>query len=147
MQRHDKATNDTKALDVQVYNTLTCLAWSVNIKGFWAAITTDYLVPYFTREWFSDKQENQMLYLLCQQVWRERLQDRIDVTDTFFIQQLTEIFQDSEKDKYAMNPAYAWIQKKGQELSTGVYEMLATIANINQNHWVAVVLDFKESRI
>jgi len=46
-----------------------------------------------------------------------------------------------------MNPTYAWIQKKGQEISTGVYEMLATIANINQNHWVAVVLDFKESRI
>jgi len=109
MQRCDKATNDTKALVVQVYNMLTCLAWTVNIKGFWAAITTDYVVPYFTREWFSDEQENQMLYLLRQQVWRERLQDGIDVTNTFFIQQLTEIFQDLEKDKYAMNPAYAWI--------------------------------------
>jgi len=61
MQRHDKATNNTKALVVQVYNMLTWLVWSVNIKGFWAAITTDYLVPYFTREWLSDKQENQML--------------------------------------------------------------------------------------
>lgn len=26
-----------------------------------------------------------------------------------------------------MKPSYAWIRKKGQELSTGVYETLATI--------------------
>ena len=145
IQRHNTATQDTKSLIIQVYNMLACLAWSVDIKGFWASITTDYLAPYFTKEWFSDEQENQMLYLLQQQVLRERGGDGINVTDTFFLQRLTEVFW--EKEEYAMKPTYAWIQKKGQELSTGVYETLATITNIDKNHWVAVVLDFKGSRI
>ena len=86
-----------------------------------------------------------MLYLLQQQVGRERSGDGIDITDTFFIKKLTEVFQ--KKEEYATKPAYTWIRKKGQELSTGVYETLATIANIDENHWVAVVLDFTGSRI
>jgi hypothetical protein len=145
IQMCNKTSQDTKPLIIQVYNALACLAWSVNIKGFWASITSDYLTPYFTKEWFSDEQENQMLYLLQQQVWREKSRDGIDITDTFFIKRLIEVFQ--EKEEYATKPAYAWIRKKGRELSTGVYETLATIANIDENHWVAVVLDFTGSRI
>ena len=79
IQRHNTATQDTKSLIIQVYNMLACLAWSVDIKGFWASITTDYLALYFTKEWFSDEQENQMLYLLQQQVLRERGGDGINV--------------------------------------------------------------------
>ena len=145
LQIQNKTSQDTKSLINEVYNTLACLSWSVDIKGFWASITSDYLTPYFTKEWFSDEQENQMLYLLQQQVGRERSGDGIDITDTFFIKKLTEVFQ--KKEEYATKPAYTWIRKKGQELSTGVYETLATIANIDENHWVAVVLDFTGSRI
>lgn len=136
-------TDKTRVLILQVYNELACLSWSGDIKGFFATISTDHLSTYLTKKWLSDEHENQLLYLLRQQVWRRRGEDGIDVTDTYFIKRLTEI----EEDEYATHPGYAWIRKKGQELATGVQDMLITIANVNNNHWVAVVVDFKESNI
>ena len=50
-------------------------------------------------------------------------------------------------DRYAMASSYAWLQVKGQELAMGVLEMLATIANIGDDHWIALILDFKSLTI
>jgi Ulp1 family protease len=138
-------TDKTRVLILQVHNELACLSWSGDIKGSFATISTDHLSTYLTKKWLSDEHENQLLYLLRQQVWRKRGEDGIDVTDTYFIKKLTEIYR--EKDEYATRPGYAWIRKKGQDLATGVQDMLITIANVKDNHWVAVVLDFKESNI
>jgi len=32
-------------------------------------------------------------------------------------------------------------------LATGVQDTLITIANINKNHWVAIIVDFQASKI
>jgi hypothetical protein len=141
-------TDDTKVMIKQVYNALACISWASNIQGFSASITTDHLATYLTKGWFSDEHENQMLYLLRQEVRRERGDDGIDICDTFFIKKLVDLHQDAGgPERYATAPAYAWLRAKGQELATGVLEMLATIANIGDNHWIALVIDFKNSRI
>jgi hypothetical protein len=148
-QGHSKQrTDDTQALVSQVQNTLACISWAADIKGFSASISTVHLATYLTQEWFTDEHENQMLYLLRQKVSRERREDGIDVCDTFFMEKLINLQQDEDgPNRYATGANYAWLREKGQELATGVMDMLVTIANIESNHWVAVVIDFKSSYI
>lgn len=139
------STTNTKGLMIETYNALACTSWSGVIKGFPASITTDHLSHYLTKDWLTDEHENQMLYLLQQEAWRKRPSDGIEVVDTFFMEKLSEIYK--EEDNYATKSAYAWIRKIGQDLATGVQQTLVTIANINKNHWVAIVVDFERSKI
>ena len=44
-------------------------------------------------------------------------------------------------------PEGAWIRRKSQDFATGVYDVFATIVNINSNHWVPIVVDFRASKI
>lgn len=148
-QGHSKQrTDDTKGLVSQVQNALACISWAGDIKGFSASISTIHLTTYLTREWFTDEHENQMLYLLRQEVSRERKEDGINVCDTFFMKRLIDLQQDEDgPNRYATGANYAWLREKGQELATGVLDMLVTIANIGSNHWVAIIVDFKSSKI
>jgi hypothetical protein len=143
-----RRTDDTRSLIKQVHSALACISWAGKLKGFSASITTDHLATYLTKNWFTDEHENQMLYLLQKEVSRTRRGEGIEVCDTFFTKRLLDIQKQADKpDHYASSAHYAWLREKGQELATGVLDMLVTIANIGDNHWVAVVLDFKSSRI
>ena len=148
-QEHSKGRTDhSKGLIKQVYNMLACISWASNINRFSASITTDHLATYLTKDWFSDEHKNQMLYLLQQEVSRERRDDGIDICDTFFVKRLIDLQKDTAgPDRYAMASSYAWLRVKGQELAMGVLETLAMIANIGDDHWIALILDFKSSTI
>jgi Ulp1 family protease len=143
-----QCTNDTKGFVSQVQNTLACISWAGDIKGFSASISTVHLTTYLTCEWFTDEHENQMLYLLQQEVSRVRREDGISVCNTFFMKRLINLQQDEDgPNHYATGANYAWLREKGQELATGDLDMLVMIANIGSNHWVAIVVDFKSSNI
>jgi hypothetical protein len=87
-----------------------CISWAGNIKGFSASISTVHLTTYLTHEWFTDEHENQMLYLLRQEVSRERREDRISVCDTFFMKRLIDLQQDEDgPNRYATGANYAWL--------------------------------------
>jgi len=141
-------TDDTRGLIKQVYGALVCISWASKVKGFSASITTDHQATYLTKNWFSDEHENQMLYLLQKEVSRTRGGDGIEVCDTFFTTRLLDIQKQANgPDHYANSANYTWLREKGQELATGVLDMLVTIANIGETHWVALILDFKSSNI
>jgi len=66
-----------------------------------------------------------MLYLLQRDVSRERRDDGIDVCDTFFVKRLIDLQKDTSGPKrYATAANYAWI---------------------GDDHWIALILDFKAS--
>ena len=48
---------------------------------------------------------------------------------------------------YDEDKGAAWVQREIEELATGVYDVFATIVNLNNNHWVSIVVDFKASKI
>lgn len=148
-QEHGKGhTIETKGLINRVYNALACISWAGNINGFSASISTDHLATYLTKDWFSDEHENQMLYLLKQEVSREKRDNGIDVCDTFFMKRLIDLLRDvGGSNRYATATNYAWLRERGQELATGVLDTMVTLANIGENHWIALIVDFKASRI
>ena len=89
---------------------LACISWADNIKGFLASISTNNLATYLTKDWFTDEHKNQMLYLLKQEVSRERRDDRIDICETFFMKRLIDLLWDAgEPNQYTIAANYAWL--------------------------------------
>lgn len=72
----------------------------------------------------------------------------LHIAGTFFVTRLLEIYRHPERDEYyATAKCNAWLRRRGQELGTGVLEKLVAIVNLDQNHWVSVVIDVPSSRI
>ncbi|KAF8219364.1 hypothetical protein L208DRAFT_1341165 [Tricholoma matsutake] len=139
---HRQHTEDMKSLIKNVYNELACISWA-NINGFPAAIITDHLATYLTKNWLLDEHENQMLHLLRREVLSKRREDRISI-----MKKLIDVHQMVDRtEHYATVHNYAWIREKEQELATGILDMFITITNVRENHWVALIIDFKSSRI
>jgi hypothetical protein len=141
-------TNETKMLISQVGSALACIPWSGNIKGFPGDVPTEYLTRYMTDDWLTDEHENQMLHLLERELARSGHSDGIHVAETFLITRLLEIYRHPDRDEhYATAKNNAWLRRWGQELGTGVLDKLVAIVNLDQNHWVSVVIDAPSSRI
>jgi Ulp1 protease family, C-terminal catalytic domain len=128
----------------QVSSVLSKLSWKDNIKGFPAQIPPEHLTSYLTQEWLSDEHENQMLHLLQKELALRHPKSNTNITTTYFFQILSELYRAGTYD--ALEGA-SWIRRKSQDFATGVYDVFATIVNINSNHWVPIVVDFKASKI
>jgi Ulp1 family protease len=66
----------------------------------------------------------------------------MNITNTYFFQILSQLHRDNS---YDVDEGAAF-RRKSEEFATGVYDVFATIVNINDNHWVSIVVDFKVSR-
>ena len=95
-------------------------------------------------KWLSDKHENQMLHLLQNKLTHWNPECSTNITDTYFFQILSQLHQDST---YNVDRGAAWVWRKSEEFATGVYNVLVTIVNLNNNHWVPIVVDFEASKI
>ncbi|KAF4612920.1 hypothetical protein D9613_010721 [Agrocybe pediades] len=140
----DKEHSGNRKTLSEIRDMLHWIGWAEKINGFPASISTVFLTPYFTKQWLTDEQENQMLHLLEKDVRADISNNYIEVLPTYFTESLTAAYQSPET--YPTDPRKAWIRKKGHDLQSNS-GILATLANINGNHWVAVVLDFRSAEI
>lgn len=145
IQKDQLPTDNSMDLIKQVSSVLSKLSWKDNIKGFPVQIPPEHLTSYLTQRWLSDEHENQMLHLLQEELTLQHPENNINITTTYFFQILSQLYRDGTYD--ALEGGTAWVRRKGQEFATGVYDIFATIVNINDNHWVPIVVDFKASKI
>ena len=127
----------------QVSSVLEKLSWKNQIKGVPADLPPEHLTSYLTRKWLTDEHENQMLHLLQEELTLQNPESSINVTYTYFFQILLQLHRDGT---YNTDESAAWVRRISEELAKGVYDIFATIVNINDNHWVAIVVDFKASK-
>lgn len=140
-KKNKTCTDETRMLINKVYNSLACIPWGQNINGFPGTVPTECLTRYLTDDWLIDENENQMLYLLERELARSG-HGGIHIADTFLITRLHEIYRLPDRDEhYATAKRNAWIRRRGQDLGTGALEKLVAIVNLDQNHWVPVVID------
>ncbi|KAF4615755.1 hypothetical protein D9613_012424 [Agrocybe pediades] len=129
----------------RVEGMLGLIGWSEKVQQpLGGGVTTKCLLPYFTKQWLTDEQENQMLHILQKQVAQDIEGSHIYIAETFFFENVKRAY--TAAAKYPTDSAKGWLRERGQELacSSGT---LATLVNINNNHWVAVVVDFHTSKI
>ena len=85
-----------------------------------------------------------MLHLLQKELALRNPKSGTNITYTYFFQILSQLHRDGT---YNEDKGAAWVQRESEELATGVYDVFTTIVNLDNNHWVSIVVDFKASKI
>jgi len=67
-----------------VYNALGSILWFSNIKGFENLEQIWNLARYATNQWLSNVHQNQMIDLLCHDLWFHQAGWLIEVEPTYF---------------------------------------------------------------
>jgi len=136
-----KALLDTTAVILQD------TPWYGELCGFGDNITT--LWRYISREWFTNVQISQMVYLLQQSiehsdVWR----NKVEVVDGSFFVKLHSAHPNCVTNPGLYNSQqFRWLKKIGVSFETGAREMFTGIAFIDNNHWVSLSADFSRRKI
>jgi hypothetical protein len=133
------------ALIRKVYDALSSVSWTENIQGFSVSTPTHYLADYATKEWMTDEHITQMLDLLQQDVIQEGLSETVEIKSVWFLSMLRRGYE--EQEQYMTHKSYRWLRAQGQAFGTGAREQLAFIGIVGGNHWIAVVIDFKEGTV
>ncbi|KAJ8579778.1 hypothetical protein M405DRAFT_754106 [Rhizopogon salebrosus TDB-379] len=138
---------ETHELISKVMDVLFRLSWTDVIKGFDAQEHVYELAKYATTHWLSDTHENQMLDLLRQKVHRHPGGMLVEVENTYFYGYLVKGYEARQTGQYKADRYFTHTREIGHALSTGLRSQIGCIANINGNHWVAFVLDFRQRSI
>lgn len=128
--------NNSELLQAAV-KSLSYTPWLENVP-LNEIVTIQRLSAFLTAEWLADEHELLMLDLLKKDL-EEEGQRNIFVENTAFSLLLKAAKTDQEN--YPIKKHYQWLREKGKALANGENTHLATIVNIEGNHWVAVIID------
>jgi hypothetical protein len=142
----EKGELDAAKVVEEVFHALSTLTWDENLQGFSpnATDSLENLTAYASTNWLNGEHANQMLDLLKIDIEQAGL-SAIEVANTYFYAKISQGYEDVEK--YTSHSSFRVYRHMGHMLATGALDLLAFLANLNQNHWVAVVLDFKNGII
>jgi hypothetical protein len=128
----------------QAFNALSHIPWTGRLQGFQDTIELEKLSIYFTQDWLSDDHELVMLSSLKDDLLTAGKEDSF-IENTAFMLLLGNAYRDQQA--YTTERCYEWLRHRGDELAIGEKRYLSTIANQDNVHWVAIVLDFDQRKI
>lgn len=102
------------------------------------------IAQYASTEWMSSTHIQQMLELIQQSLGSHC--DSV-VADVWFTAMLHQFYQGREANIYASSKNGRFFRDLGEELASGKKKRVGGIANIDNSHWVAFVLDFETSEL
>lgn len=147
LQRWKKSKN-IEGLNVvnQIFDVLAIVRWSDTLCGFPsnAAESLDSLTYYASSKWLTGEHANQMLDLLRKDLQR-RHKSNIEVLSTYFLPKISQGFNDN--DRYSNNNTFHLYRRIGDDLATGISDQIAFLVNLDRNHWVSVIIDFRKQKI
>ena len=137
---------EAKALAYEVHNALGLLPWQTSIQGFPVEVDALYLTAFFSTEWLSSEHITWMMDLLDEDLQANGVTTTELIRETAtFMAKLGQAHLDA--DNYTTDQGYRWIAKIGQRLASGETNQLALVANVNENHWVAILVDINTHAI
>lgn len=130
-----------------VYDALNILPWSENVRGFSNIEPLHKLAIYLSpKAWFSDVHQHQSIDLLRRDLRLSRTSGII-VESLSFFGKLKQAFRQRDHEvAYGTQKEWEWVRGVGKALADGKAKTLGLILNVNENHWVAMVIDFEHSR-
>ena len=138
MERNQNSSPLRKA-----FNSLAYVPWTGQLQGVRDTIEVHELSLYFTRDWLTDDHELVMLSMLKKTISTEG--NNCFVENTAFMTLLAAAYD--KKDEYGTEHAYGWIRKRGEDLASCQKRYLATVANQDNTHWVALIVDFESQEL
>jgi hypothetical protein len=133
----------TDSIIQEAYDTLACIPWSGNIRGFDEREPLHKLATYASRSWLGTTHENQMLDLLRRDLLFSG--SSIEIANMAFFSTLHRAYEHRDTGEYEDSRSFAWVRGIGEALVNGERDGLGTMVNIGGDHWVAIALDFAQS--
>jgi hypothetical protein len=134
-------------LVTDVFKALSTMPWYGNVEGFSNMDPVSTLATYVTRGWFSDVHVNQCLDLLRRTLMVDPTKAKAEIENLAFMHKLKEAHSCWGTEQYEQSRTFHRLRHLGQAAATGEWDELGIIINIRNNHWVAVVIDFRRSQI
>jgi hypothetical protein len=129
----------------QAYDVLLYLPWLGNICGFDNDEPLYKLALYTSREWLTTTHQDQMLDLLqCDLLLKG---SKVEIENIAFFAKLQQGYDCHDMDVYDESRAFACPRGVVLALEVGECDGLGLEINIEGDHWVSAVLDFKNSVI
>jgi len=143
-----KAKGKSESLQVidQCHAALSVLCWGDKLCGFSPNAEEDIesLALYISDKWLKGAHANQMVDIL-QRDLQCKGKNHINLGSSFFYAKISLGSQDIEK--YSTTDSFRFYWHIGNELETGVWDQFGFLTNLDRNHWVAVVFDFRKREI
>ncbi|KAF8155130.1 hypothetical protein K438DRAFT_1622113 [Mycena galopus ATCC 62051] len=114
------------------------LHWGGDVKGLKSGSSINELALWFTRDWLKTDHEDQMLELLASDLGIKDASTSC-IKDTSFVRIPAQAYSDPETYRTARH--FRWLRRLGTSFATKDRNRLGTIANQNDNHWVALTID------
>ncbi|KAJ7695554.1 hypothetical protein B0H14DRAFT_2418745, partial [Mycena olivaceomarginata] len=145
-EREKKVQMDSSTTEYlqAAFTALKELPWKGVVKGFREKEEVETLAHWLTTDWLTTTHEHQMLETLADDLaLDESSPDTIPIT--FFAHTLSRGFYNPEA--YRTGREWRWVRRLGDAFATGQRKRFGTIANINENHWVAIAFNCEEKVI
>jgi hypothetical protein len=135
-----KLENIRKLCDA-AHTALLNLPWAGNVCGFEEPEPRTKLAAYLSQKWLSTSHIDQQLDLLRMDVERSG-QLTCEVVRQSFFRKVVELYRDHEDKPYNKETSGArHLWTIGEELASGTRDKLCGVVNIDNSHWVGVVID------
>jgi hypothetical protein len=145
--RKNKNTEGVNVVN-QIFDVLAIIQWSDKLCGFSAnaAEGLDSLTYYASTKWLTGDHANQMLDLLRKNLQRKH-RSKIEVLSTYFFPKISQGFDD--KNKYSNHNTFQvhFNRRIGDDLAAGISDQITFLVNLDRNHWVSVIIDFRKQEI
>jgi hypothetical protein len=115
------------------------LPWGIQVPGFDLSCKMQYLSYFFTTQWLTDDHEALMLDFLQGKAILLAPHKSLSFPSVFLHTSIILAFENPAS--YAQDKHIAWLRDLGNTYSTS-RSTVVMISNLNNNHWVAIVLDF-----
>ncbi|OBZ75404.1 hypothetical protein A0H81_04594 [Grifola frondosa] len=123
------------------------LQWANELHSFEGRPAVRELTTFLSRNWLHSTHLCLMLELLQHDLESTAAGHGDSVRNTFFSQKLESCYRACCAQTMAPTQLPSWINDVGNKLSSGSQSALGLVFNINNVHWVAVVVDFVNRRI
>lgn len=129
----------------KVCQKILALPWNARISGFEDQDQLFQLHTFCSRDWLSSIHINLILDLLKNDL--ELTADTLtSIQHTYHAQQVLAAYYYGN-ETYLASKSYRTIRTHAQELATGVQNILGTVANVDGNHWIALMVDFRKRKV
>lgn len=138
----------SKSLANKVYHVLSNIPSSGPLQGFTIVVEMHYLASLVGQDWLTSEHINLLMELLRHDLIATGQGTRVKViTETSsFLAKLTQAYKNSN-DYGTGKQEFCWLEQVAQSLANGTRQQLTFIANVQQNHWVACIIDAEENAI
>ena len=134
---------DTRRLCEDAQALFLNIPWAGDVHGFTEAEPIMKLACYLSEGWLATTHGNQQLDLLRWNIAHSGIdpQSLCEVVNLNFFQKLVQIYRARDAAPYSATTGARHLWSVGEELANGIRTTVVGLVNVDDNHWVAIVVD------